>query len=98
MPYRPAPRSFGPGAWGAALEEVGEGIAGNLVGEARAARALDAAFAIEVHERRQGDGLLEVALLLDEARLAGAERERLILQRALAALVAHRAIERVIDQ
>ena len=39
-----------------------------------------------------------MALLLDEPRLAGTERERLVLQRALAAAVADRAVERVVDQ
>ena len=68
------------------------------VGEARAAAALDAALAVEQHEVADRDRLLEVALLLDEARLARAERERLVLQRALAAAVAHRAVERVVDQ
>src|SRR5205823_11187431 len=80
------------------IDEVDEGISGYLVGEARAASALDAALAIEQHEIADGDGLLEVALLFDEAALAGAEGKRLVLQRALAAPVAHRAVEGVVDQ
>ena len=43
-------------------------------------------------ERRQRDGLVPVALLLDEAGLARAVGEGLVLERALAALVAHGAI------
>ena len=82
----------------AAVDELDQRVAGDLVGEAGAAVALDAALAVEQHEVRQRDGLLPVALLLDEAGLAGAERERLVLQRALAALVAHRAVERVVDE
>jgi len=42
--------------------------------------------------------LFEVALLFDKAAFAGAVRHRLILQRTLAALVADRAIERVVDE
>ena len=82
----------------AAPAEVDERVAGDLGGEARAAAALDAALAVEQHEVADRDRLLEVPLLLDEARLAGTERERLVLQRALAAAVAHRAVERVVDQ
>jgi hypothetical protein len=39
-----------------------------------------------------------VTLLLDEAALAGPVRHRLVLQRALTTLVAHRAVERVVDE
>ena len=82
----------------AAVDEVDERVARDLVGEADAARALDAALAVEQHEVAQRDRLREVALLLDEPRLAGTERERLVLQRALAAAVADRAVERVVDR
>ena len=82
----------------AALAEVDERVAGDLGGEARAAAALDAAFAIEEHEIADRDRLGEVALLLDEPRLARTERKGLVLQRALAAAVAYRAVERVVDQ
>ena len=82
----------------AAPGEVDLGLAGHLGGEAGAAGALDAALAVEQHEVRDGDGLLEVALLLDEAALARAVGQRLVLQRALAALVADRAVERVVGQ
>ena len=82
----------------AALDEVDQGVAGDLVGEARAAPALDATLAVEQHEIADRDRLLEVPLLLDEPRLAGTERERLVLQRALAAAVADRAVERVVHE
>ena len=82
----------------AAVDEVDQRVARDLVGEPRAAAALDAALAVEQHEVADRDRLLEVALLLDEARLARPERERLVLQRALAAAVADRAVERVVDE
>ena len=82
----------------APLAEGDQRVAGDLVGEAGAAAALDAALAVEQDEVRDRDRLLPVALLLDEARLAGTERERRVLQRALAAAVAHRAVERVVDE
>ena len=82
----------------AAAGEVDQRVAGHLVGEAGAAVAQDAALAVEEHEVADRDRLLEVALLLDEAALARAVAERLVLQRALAALVAHRAVERVVGE
>src|SRR5262249_6963620 len=82
----------------AAVDELDERITGDLVGEPRAAAALDAALAIEQHQRADRDGLLEVPLLLDEAALAGSECQRLILERAFAAAVADRTVERVIDE
>ena len=45
-----------------------------------------------------GSGLRIRPLRLDVAALAGAERQRLVLQRALAAAVADRAVERVVEQ
>ena len=39
-----------------------------------------------------------MTLLFDEAALAGSVGDRLVLQRALAALVADRAVERVVDE
>ena len=81
-----------------ATAEADQRVARDLVGEARAAAALDAALAVEQDEVRDRDRLLPVALLLDEARLARPERERRVLQRALAAAVADRAVERVVDE
>ena len=82
----------------APADEVDLGLAGHLVGEPGAPAALDAALAVEQHQLGDGDGLLEVALLLDEPGLARPVGQGLVLQRALAALVAHRAVERVVDQ
>ena len=45
-----------------------------------------------------GDGLGPVALLLEEPALAGPVGEDLVLQRALAALVAHRAVEGMVHE
>ncbi len=82
----------------APVHEVDQRVAGHLLGEARAAVAQDAALAVEEDHVADRDRLLLVALLLDEARLAGPVGHRLVLQRALAALVAHGAVERVVDQ
>ena len=78
--------------------EVDLGLARHVRGEAGAAGALNAALAVEQHQVRNGDGLLEVALLFDEAGLAGAVGQRLVLQRALAALVADGAVERMVGE
>ena len=82
----------------APVGEVDERLAGDLVGEAGAAGALDAALPVQEHERADLDRLGPVPLLLDEAALARPVRERLVLERALAALVADRAVERVVDE
>src|SRR3546814_7847051 len=83
---------------GATVDEVDEGVAGDLIGEAGAAVAEDAALAVEVDEVGDRDRLLEVDLLLDEPGLAGTVGVGLVLQRALAALVAHRAVEGVVGE
>ena len=82
----------------ATLHEADQRVAGDLVGEARAAVAEDAALAVEQHEVADRDRLLVVPLLLDVAALARPVAERLVLQRALAALVADRAVERVVGE
>ncbi len=82
----------------AAAREVDLRLAGHLGREAGAAGALDTALAVEQHEVGDGDGLLEVPLLLDESALARAVGQRLVLQRALAALVADGAVQRVVGQ
>ena len=82
----------------AALEEHQLVVLGHLLGEAHAAVTEDAALAVDGHQRAQLQRLLEVALGLDVARLAAAPAVGDVLQRALAALVAHRAVQRVVDQ
>ncbi len=80
---------------------VGEGderVAGDLVGEPGAPVTEDAALAVEQDEVADRDRLLEVALLLEVPALARAVAQRLVLQRALAALVADRAVERVVGE
>ena len=82
----------------AAREQLDEPVAADLVAEPRAPRAQDAALAVEVHQRRQRTRLRVDALGLHVPALARPERERLVLQRALAAPVADRAVERVVQQ
>ena len=82
----------------AATGKVDLGFAGHLGGEPGAARALDTPFTIQQHQVRNGDRLLEVALLLNEAALARPVGQGLVLQRALTALVAHGAVERVVGE
>ena len=82
----------------AALEQDQLVVLGDLLREAHAAVAEDAALAVDRHQRRELERLLEVALGLDEARGAGAPAVGDVLQRALAALVADRAVERVVDE
>ena len=56
----------------APLHEVDQRVAGDVLGEAGAAVAEDAALAVEVDEVADRDRLLVVALLLDEPALARA--------------------------
>src|SRR5207245_10776486 len=72
----------------AAVEQLDEAIAGDLVAEPRAARAEHAAFAVQVHERRERERLAIGPLRLLVARGSGPECQGLILERALAAAVA----------
>ncbi len=82
----------------AAVDEADERIAGHVLGEARAAIAEDAALAVEIDEIGDGDGLGEVPLLLHEAALTRSVGHRLVLQGTLAALVAHGAVEWMVDE
>ena len=82
----------------AAVGEADQRITGHLVGEARAPVAQDAALPVEQDEIADRDRLLEVALLLDVPALPRAVAERLVLQRALAALVADGTVERVVGE
>ena len=82
----------------AALEQGDERVAGDLVGEPGAARAQDAALAVQQHLGGDVDRLGERALDVLEPAARAAVGHRLVLQRALAALVADRAVQRVVDQ
>ena len=82
----------------AALQQLQLGVFGDLLAEAHAAVAEDAALAVDRDQRREFDRLLEVALFVDHAAFARAPALRDVLQRALAALVADGAVERVVDE
>ena len=73
-------------------------VAGHLAGEPGTPVAENAALTVQVDVVVDGDGLLEVALLLDEAALSGAEGHGLVLERALPTFVADRAVQRVVDE
>ena len=73
-------------------------VLGDALGEPRAAVAEDAALAVERDRRRDRDRLLEGALGEAHARVPRAIPERQVLQWALAALVADRAVERMVDE
>src|SRR5690606_38069771 len=83
---------------GGPVHELDERVAGDLLGEPDAAGALDAPLAVQQHlggdVDRLGEGPLDVAV----AGVRPAGGHGLVLQRALPALVAHRAVERVVDQ
>src|SRR5579862_7949676 len=83
---------------GAALGEDQLVILGDLLREAHAAVAEDATLAVDGYQRAQRQRLLEVALGLDEARASETPAEGDVLQRALTALVADRAVEWVVDE
>ena len=87
----------------AAIDDVDLRVAVDVAHEPHAARAEDAAVAVQHQRRTEIDvGLHAVAVEHAPRKfhpaLIGPERVRKILQRTLAALVAHRAVERVVDQ
>ena len=71
---------------------------GDLLTEAYAATAEDAAFLIEHDARTDVDTLEQLAARLLCARRAAAVLERVVLQVALTGLVADRAVERVVHE
>ena len=73
-------------------------VLGDLLGEARAAVAEDAALAVERDERGHRDRLVERDLREGHARRARPVAEGEVLERALAALVADRAVERMVHE
>ncbi len=81
----------------AAADRAKLGHAGHFGGEADAARALDAAVHRGLDQRAE-ILVLDRALVLAVAALVDAVGHGLVLQIALAALVADRAVERVIDE
>src|SRR5207249_1458892 len=83
---------------GAAVHRDELPVLRNGLAEARAAVAEDAALAIEGDQRRNRNRLFERALRERHARVSGAVAEGEVLQWALAALVAHGAVERVVHE
>ena len=75
-----------------------EWIAGDLIGEPGAPRTQHAALAVQQNLREMLIGLAKVRLTSCEPGFGAAVGHRLVLQRALAALVAHRAVQRMVDQ
>jgi hypothetical protein len=80
------------------LEHLDEGVSGDLCGESRASSTQHAALAVEQDLRGDVDRLRVGALDVDEPGLGPAVAHRLVLQGALAALVADRAVQRVVDE
>ena len=82
----------------APVEQLDERVAGHLLGEPGAAGAQHAALAVQQHlgadRQRLGVGPLDAG----EPALRVPVAHRLVLQRALPALVADRAVQRVVDQ
>ena len=70
----------------------------DFAAKAHAAPAQDASFLIEQHAFADVDALLMLAARLERARVAAAKAHRVVLQPALAGLVADRAVQRMVDQ
>ena len=85
------------------IDDIDLRIAVDVAHEAYAARAQNAALPIE-HQRGPEIDVAPDAVAVEDpagefhAALIGPERVREVLQRTLSALVAHRAVERVIDE
>lgn len=80
------------------FEHLDERIAGDLLRKSGAPRAEDAPLAVQQHLRGDGDRFWIGAFDVMEPGLGVPVGHRLVLQRALAALVADRAIQRVVDE
>src|SRR5918995_2979317 len=87
----------------AAIDDAYLRIAVDFAHESYAARAEDAAIAIEHQRRTEVDIRTDAFAVEDAARevhaaLGVAEPVRKVLQRAFAAFVAHRTVERMVDE
>ena len=71
---------------------------GDVVDEARAARAQDAALLVEHDVRARRDALVLVLLVLAHRALVLPDLHVVVLKTALAALVADGAVERMVDE
>ncbi len=83
---------------GGAVHQVDELVPGDLLGEPGAALAEHAALPVQQHLAGDVDRLLVLPLVLVEPGVGAAGAHRLVLQRALTALVTGRAVQRVVDQ
>ncbi len=81
-----------------APDELDERVPRDLLRRPGAPGAGDTALAVQEHFGGDGDRLFEGPLFVGEPGLAPAVGHGLVLQRALAALVAHRAVQRVVDE
>src|SRR5690606_25109729 len=85
-------------AVGTAFDQLELTVLGDLLAEPRAAVTEDAAFPVDRDQRRKRDRLLEVTLGIHDPAAVLAPAHADVLKRALAALVADRAVPRVVDQ
>src|SRR5262249_23148865 len=83
---------------GATLEQVYERVTRNLGGEAGATLTEHAPFSVEEHIGRDRDLLREGPLHVVEPGIGPTVAHCLVLQRALATLVADGTVQRVVDQ
>ena len=81
-----------------ALQELEHGVAGNLIGETRTASTRHTPLTVEEHLSADVDRLIERPLVFGESRFWSTNAHRLVLQRTLTALVAHGAIQRMVEQ
>ena len=91
-------RVAGERAVASAVGEAEDVVLRDILGEAHAAGAEDAALVVQRHPRPELRALRLHVLLLDEPRVAAAVARRLLLELAFARLVADRAVERVVDE
>ena len=82
----------------ASVLEVNQRVASHVFGKPGTAITKDASFAVQIDVVGDRDGLLEMPLLFNEPALARTESHGVILERALATLVAYGAVERMVDQ
>src|ERR1017187_1133484 len=88
----------GQGRMAAPVDETEHVVPDHLPAEPDAARAKDASLVVERHPRSEGRVLRLHILRLDVARVPASVAGRLLLELALARLVADRAVQRVVDQ
>ena len=75
-----------------------QGFTGNFVSKTSTSAALNTALSVQQDQLRKGDWLREVTLLFNKTSLAWPVCQRLVLERALPALVANWAVQGVVRQ